>query len=94
MVIILNENHLHLHLDWFMVKTLKLIKDMEGMMKDNTDLGTQSNFIHLAIDPNCLELLIKEGRLSITDFNCLNKLSKQGVWSMFRMLAANKLQQS
>ena len=61
------------------------------VMKDY--LGAQSNFIHLAIDPNRLELLIKEGRLNITDFNCLNKYSKQGVWSMFRMLAANKLQQ-
>ncbi len=63
-------------------------------MQDNVYIDNQSNFIHLAIDPNRLELLIKEGRLSITDFNCLNKLSKQGVWSMFRVLAANKLQQS
>tara|TARA_B100000787_G_scaffold86146_1_gene63565 strand:- start:678 stop:884 length:207 start_codon:yes stop_codon:yes gene_type:complete len=63
-------------------------------MRDNVYLDTQSNFIHLAIDPNRLELLIKEGRINITDFNCLNNYSKQGVWSMFRMLAANKLQQS
>ena len=63
-------------------------------MQDNVYMDNQSNFIHLAIDPNRLEILIKEGRLSITDFNCLNKFSKQGVWSMFRVLAANKLQQS
>jgi len=63
-------------------------------MQDNVYIDNQSNFIHLAIDPNRLELLIKEGRLSITDFNCLNKFSKKGVWSMFRVLAANKLQQS
>ena len=63
-------------------------------MQDDVYIDNQSNFIHLAIDPNRLELLIKEGRLSITDFNCLNKFSKQGVWSMFRVLAANKLQQS
>ena len=63
-------------------------------MQDYVYIDNQSNFIHLAIDPNRLELLIKEGRLSITDFNCLNKFSKKGVWSMFRVLAANKLQQS
>ena len=63
-------------------------------MRNNVYLNNQSNFIHLAIDPNRLEVLIKEGRLNITDFNCLNKFSKQGVWSMFRVLAANKLQQS
>ena len=63
-------------------------------MRNNVYLNNQSNFIHLAIDPNRLEVLIKEGRLNITDFNCLNKFSKKGVWSMFRVLAANKLQQS
>ena len=67
---------------------------MEGMMKDKTYFVATSNLIHLAIEPNRLESLIREGSLNVTDFSCLDKPSKRGVWAMFRSLAANKLQKS
>jgi hypothetical protein len=64
------------------------------MMKGNAYFVTTSNSIHLAIDPNRLETLIREGRLNVTDFNCLDNSSKRGVWAMLRSLAASKLQKS
>jgi hypothetical protein len=64
------------------------------MMKDSTYFVTSSSFIHLAIAPNRLEALIREGRLNVTDFNCLDKPSKRSVWAMLRALAACKLEKS
>jgi len=63
-------------------------------MKNNSYYVTTSDFIHLAIDPNRLETLIREGSLNVTDFSCLDKPSKQGVWAMLRSLAVSKIQKS
>ena len=63
-------------------------------MKDSAYFVTTPDLIHLAIAPNRLETLIKEGSLSVTDFSCLDNPSKRGVWAMLRSLAASKLQKS
>lgn len=63
-------------------------------MKDTGYLVSTPHFIHLAIEPNQLEALIREGSLNVTDFRCLDKPSKRGVWAMLRSLAASKLPKS
>jgi len=63
-------------------------------MKDTNYFVGTSHFIHLAIEPNQLETLIREGSLNVTDFRCLDKSSKRGVWAMLSSLAASKLQRS
>lgn len=60
-------------------------------MKQSSYLATPSHAIHLAIEPQRLEALIRDGNLKVTDFSCLDDPSKQGVWAMFRSLAAKKL---
>ena len=57
-------------------------------------LATNSKLIRVAIDPRCLESLIRESRIDVTDFSCLDRSSKHGVWSMLRSLAVSKLQKS
>ena len=60
---------------------------------DNQHAVSTAESIHLAIDPNRLEVLIREGRIKITDFSCLDTSSKRGVWAMIRSLAASRMQQ-
>ncbi len=62
-------------------------------MKNQRYLVSSDHAIHLAIDPNRLETLIRNGNLNVTDFSCLDTSSKRGVWAMLRSLAASRLRQ-
>ena len=64
------------------------------MIKNQSYFVNNANPIHLAIAPERLEMLIREGSLNVTDFSCLDTPSKKGVWAMLRSLAASRLQKS
>lgn len=63
-------------------------------MKKQSYFAHCSDPIHLAIDSDRLEMLIKDGRLSVADFSCLDPYSKNNVWAMLRSLAAKRLARS
>jgi hypothetical protein len=63
-------------------------------MKKQSYFARCSDPIHLAIDSDRLEILIKEGSLSVADFSCLDLPSKNNVWAMLRSLAAKRLARS
>lgn len=52
---------------------------------------SQTDTIHVAFDSEALELLIREGRLHVSDFSCLDKTSQKSVWAMIRSVAVNTL---
>lgn len=60
-------------------------------MKNQFYFTNCPNPIHLAIDPDRLEKLIRQGNLSVADFSCLDTSSKKSVWAMLRSLAAKRL---
>ncbi|EMR13696.1 hypothetical protein MPL1_03213 [Methylophaga lonarensis MPL] len=47
--------------------------------------------VHLAIDRQRLESLIKQGKLHADDFSCLDRQSKQTVWGVLLSTAASNI---
>jgi hypothetical protein len=43
----------------------------------------ENDLIHIAISPNALAPLIKNGSIHAVDFKCLDANSKQAVWALF-----------
>jgi hypothetical protein len=51
----------------------------------------EDNLVHIAISPNALASLIKEGSIHVMDFKCLDKQAKQIVWGLFLAMLSNKI---
>jgi hypothetical protein len=47
--------------------------------------------VNIAISPNTLASLIKEGSIHVMDFKCLDKQAKQIVWGLFLAMLSNKI---
>lgn len=57
-------------------------------MKSLTFTSHRHNIVNLAIDPDKLQALMREGKLHPSDFHCLDHQSKKSVWGILRSLAA------
>jgi hypothetical protein len=53
--------------------------------------SSQNPIVNLAITPEKLQSLMREGKLHPEDFRCLDPHSKKSVWAMLRSLAAGRL---
>ena len=60
-------------------------------MNTNNFAENQAYPIHVAFDSDTLELLIRDGKLQVSDFSCLDKPSQKGVWAMIRSVTVSTL---
>jgi hypothetical protein len=60
-------------------------------MKSHLFDQNHTAIVNLAITPEKLQSLMREGKLHPENFRCLDRNSKKNVWAMLRSLAAGRL---